>query len=78
VAAPLQNVYLIDQDGNPVVTTHYEDEFLEPQRLVDRDENEVANRYPQVQQQLDPGSGQRSPGPTPEFRPPRGPLRPAP
>jgi hypothetical protein len=75
---PLQNVYLIDQDGNPVVATHYDNEFLEPQRLVDRDENEVANRYPQVQQQLDQGTGQRSPGPTPEFRPPRGPLRPAP
>jgi len=75
---PLRHVYLIDQDGNPVVTTHYENEFLEPQRLVDRDENEVANRYPQVQQQLDPGTGQRSPGPTPEFRRPRGPLRPAP
>ena len=73
---PLEDVYLVDQDGHPVVATHYDNEYLEPQQLVDRDENEVANRYPQVQHQADPDSGQRSPGPTPEFQPPPGPLGP--
>jgi hypothetical protein len=72
---PLHNLYLIDQDGDPLVTSNYDNGLLEPKLPVDRDGNEVANRYPQVQQQHDPGTGQRSPGPTPEFRPPPGPVR---
>lgn len=74
---PLQDVYLVDQDGQPVVATSYDNEYLDPQRLVDRDGNEVANRYPQVQHEVD-AAGQRTPGPTPEFRPPPGPVRPVP
>jgi hypothetical protein len=42
---------------------------------VDRDGNEVANRYPRAQRQFDPDSGQSTPVPAPEFRPPPGPLR---
>jgi hypothetical protein len=75
---PLRDVYLIDQDGHPVVATHFDNEYLEPQQLVDRDGNEVANRYPQVQHHVDPATGQRSPGPTPELQPPPGPVRPPP
>ena len=72
---PLADVYLTDQEGRPVVATHYDNEFLEPRQLVDRNSDEVANRYPQEQRQLDPATGQRYPGPTPEFRPPPGPVR---
>jgi hypothetical protein len=72
---PLQGVYLIDQDGDPVVATHEESPLLEAQ-LVDRDGNDVASRYPQVQHQLDPATGLREPPPAPEFRPPpAGPVR---
>jgi hypothetical protein len=73
---PLRDVYLVDQDGHPVVASHYDNELLEPQRLVDRTGAEVANRYPQVQHHVDPATGQRFPGPTPEFQPPPGPVRP--
>lgn len=72
---PLRNVYLVDQDGDPVVATHEENPLLESQQLVDRDGNVVANRYPQVQQQLDPATGLREATPTPAFRPPPGPVR---
>jgi hypothetical protein len=72
---PLADVYLIDQDGRPVVATHYDQKFLEPRQLLDRNGDQVANRYPQVQHELDPTTGQRHPGPTPEFRPPPGPVR---
>jgi hypothetical protein len=71
---PLQDVYLIDQDGDPIVATHYDNEYLEPDLLVDGNGDEVPNRYPQVQHELD-AAGQRQPGPTPEFRPPPGPVR---
>ena len=71
---PLQDVYLVDQDGHPVEATHYGDEYLEPELPLDRDGNEVSNRYPQVQHEID-AAGQRQPGPTPEFRPPPGPVR---
>jgi hypothetical protein len=71
---PLREVYLVDQDGDPVVATHYDNEFLEPQLPLDGDAGEVSNRYPQVQYELD-SAGQRQPGPTPEFRPPPGPVR---
>jgi hypothetical protein len=72
---PLRDVYLVDQDGDPVVATHYDNELLEPRLVLDRDGNVVPNRYPQVQHEADPVTGQRTPGPTPEFRPPPGPLR---
>jgi hypothetical protein len=72
---PLRDVYLVDQDGDPVVATHYDNELLTPRLPLDADGNEVPNRYPQVQDELDPASGQRTPGPTPEFRPPPGPVR---
>jgi hypothetical protein len=72
---PLRDVYLVDQVGNPVVATHYGNEFLEQPELVDRDGNEVANRYPRAQRQSDPDSGQSTPVPAPEFRPPPGPMR---
>jgi hypothetical protein len=72
---PLQDVYLIDQDGDPVVATHHDNELLEPQVPMDRNGAEVPNRYPQAQQQLDQATGLRYPGPTPEFRPPPGPVR---
>jgi hypothetical protein len=71
---PLRDVYLVDQDGDPVVVTHYDNEYLEPRLPLDRDGTEVPNRYPQTQYELDP-AGQRQPGPTPEFRPPPGPVR---
>jgi hypothetical protein len=71
---PLRDVYLVDQDGDPVVVTHYDNEHLEPRLPLDGDGNEVPNRYPQTQYELDP-AGQRQPGPTPEFRPPPGPVR---
>jgi hypothetical protein len=73
---PLRDVYLVDQDGNPLVASHDENEFLEQPELVDRDGNEVANRYPRAQRQFDPDSGQSTPVPAAEFRPPPGPLRP--
>jgi hypothetical protein len=72
---PLEDVYLVDQDGHPVEATHYGDEYLEPELPLDRDGNEVSNRYPQVQHEVDPFSDRRVPGPTPEFRPPPGPVR---
>jgi hypothetical protein len=72
---PLKNVYLVDQDGDPVVATHIDNEFLEPEQLVDRDANPVENRYPQRQRQRDQVTGDSSPGPTPEFGPPTGPVR---
>jgi hypothetical protein len=72
---PLRDVYLVDQDGDPVVATHYDNELLTPRLPLDADGNEVPNRYPQVQYERDPASGQRTPGPTPEFRPPPGPVR---
>jgi hypothetical protein len=71
---PLRDVSLIDQDGDPVAATRQETPELEARLPIDRDGNEVANRYPQVQQQVDPATGQHVPGPTPEFRPPEGPL----
>jgi hypothetical protein len=71
---PLRDVYLVDQDGDPVVATHYDNEYLEPRLPLDGDGNEVPNRYPQTQYELDP-AGQRQPGPTPDFRPPPGPVR---
>jgi hypothetical protein len=73
---PLRDVYLIDQEGNPVVATHFDNEYLERQVPLDRDGNKVRHRYPQVQHEVDPGTGQRRPGPTPEFQPPPGPLQP--
>jgi hypothetical protein len=72
---PLQGVHLVDQDGDPVVATRNDDPNLEARLPLDGDGNEVENRYPQVQQQLDPATGQRVPGPTPEFHPPPGPVR---
>ena len=72
---PLKDVYLIDQDGQPLIATSEDDPSLERRQVWDRDGNDVANRYPQVQHQVDPDTGERSPGPTPEFQPPPGPLR---
>jgi hypothetical protein len=71
---PLEDVYLVDQDGDPIVATHYDNEYLEPTIPVDGIGDEVPNRYPQVQHEVD-AAGQRQPGPTPEFRPPPGPVR---
>jgi hypothetical protein len=71
---PLQDVYLIDQDGNPIVATHYDNEYLVPSIPVDGNGDEVPNRYPQVQHEVD-AAGARQPGPTPEFRPPPAPVR---
>jgi hypothetical protein len=72
---PLRDVYLIDQDGLPVEASSDDSPYLEPTLPRDGDGNPVTNRYPQVQHQVDPATGQRSPGPTPEFRPPPGPVR---
>lgn len=72
---PLRDVYLIDQDGEPVVASSGDSPDLQREVPLDQDGNLVANRYPQVQHQVDPATGQRSPGPTPEFQPPPGPLR---
>jgi hypothetical protein len=71
---PLEDVYLVDQDGDPVVATHYGNEYLEPTIPLDGNGDEVPNRYPQIQHEVD-AAGQRQPGPTPEFRPPPGPVR---
>jgi len=70
---PLKDVYLVDQDGAPVVATHYDNEYLEPTMPVDGNGDDVPNRYPQVQHELDP-AGVRQPARTPEFRPPPGPV----
>ena len=72
---PLRDVYLIDQDGDPVVANNYDNPQLEMERPLDRNGSEVVNRYPQVQHEVDPVTGERRPGPTPEFQPPPGPLR---
>ena len=72
---PLRDVYLIDQDGVPVVANNYDSPQLQPERPLDRNGSEVVNRYPQVQHEVDPVTGERRPGPTPEFQPPPGPLR---
>ena len=69
---PLRDVYLIDQEGQPLVATHYDNELLEPRRLVDRNGDEVANRYPQEQRQLELDTGRRDPGPTRSSGPRRG------
>jgi len=71
---PLPDVYLVDQDGDPVVATHYDNGYLQPTMPVDGNGDEIPNRYPQVQHEVDP-AGERQPGPTPEFRPPPGPVR---
>ena len=71
---PLKDVYLIDQDGQPIVATHHDNEYLEPDIPVDGNGDEVSNRYPQVQHEVD-AAGERQPAPTPEFRPPPGPVR---
>ena len=71
----ISNIFPFDADGDPVVATHHDNELLEPQVPMDRNGDEVPNRYPQAQQQLDQATGQRYPGPTPEFRPPPGPVR---
>ena len=73
---PLGDVYLVDQDGNPVVATDNGNEYLEQPDLVDGDGNEVANRYPRAQHQFDPDSGQSTPVTAPQFRPPPGPVGP--
>jgi hypothetical protein len=72
---PLHDVYLVDQDGQPVVASHLEDPDLEPTLPLDGDGNEVLNRYPQVQEQVDPATGQRTLTTPPAFRPPPGPVR---
>jgi hypothetical protein len=72
---PLRDVYLIDQDGDPVVANNHDNPQLEPERPLDRNGSEVVDRYPQVQHEVDPVTGERRPGPTPEFQPPPGPLR---
>jgi hypothetical protein len=71
---PLRGVYLVDQDGDPIVATHYDNENLEPTMPVDGNGDAVPNRYPQVQHEVD-AAGERRPGPTPEFRPPPDPVR---
>ena len=71
---PLKDVYLIDQDGDPIEATHYDNQYLQADIPVDGNGDEVPNRYPQVQHELD-AAGQPQPGPTPEFRPPPGPVR---
>jgi hypothetical protein len=71
-------VYLVDQDGNPVVATHEDTPELEVRLPLDRDGNEVRNRYPQEQYLLDPVTGERRPYPAPQFRPPPGRLQPPP
>lgn len=58
-----------------MVATHFDNEYLERQVPLDRDGNEVRHRYPQAQHEVDPSTGQRRPGPTPEFQPPPGPLQ---
>jgi hypothetical protein len=72
---PLQGVYLVDQYGEPLVTSHHDDPDVEPRLPVDLNGNAVLNRYPQVQEQVDPGTGQRTPTTAPTFRPPPGPVR---
>jgi hypothetical protein len=59
-----------------LVASHNDNELLEQPELVDRDGNEVANRYPRAQRHFDPDSGQSTPVPGPAFRPPPGPVRP--
>ena len=71
---PLGDVYLVDQDGDPIVATHDDNQYLESTMPVDGNGDEVPNRYPQVQHEVGP-TGERQPGPTPEFRPPPGPVR---
>ena len=62
---PLQDVYLIDQDGAPLIATSRGHPSLEPPQVWDRDGNDVANRYPQVQHHVDPAPGS---GPRPRPR----------
>jgi hypothetical protein len=75
---PLRDVYLVDQDGQPVVASNSEDPGLKPVLPLDREGNEVGHRYPQQQIRVDPTTGQRVPVTAPAFRPPPGPLRPPP
>jgi hypothetical protein len=72
---PLRDVYLVDQDGRPVVATQNDSQLLEPQPPVDGNGDAVVNRYPQPQQRVDEATGQRHPAPAPAFRPPPGPVR---
>jgi hypothetical protein len=72
---PLRDVYLVDQNGQPVVASHLDDPDLDPTLPLDGDGNAVLNRYPQVQERLDPATGQRTPTTAPTFRPPPGPVR---
>ena len=75
---PLRDVYLVDQDGQPVVASNSEDPDLTPVLPLDREGDEVGHRYPQQQVRVDAATGQRVPVTAPAFRPPPGPLRPAP
>jgi hypothetical protein len=75
---PLRDVYLVDQDGSPLVATSQDTPELEARLPLDRDGNPVPNRYPRQQEQpvpVDGGELARRPVPAPEFRPPPGPLR---
>jgi hypothetical protein len=78
---PLRDVYLVDQDGSPIVATYTDEPELEPRLPLDRDGNPVPHRYPQQQERLVPVDGgdmERRPVPAPRFTPPPGPLRPPP
>jgi hypothetical protein len=46
---PLRDVYLVDQDGRPVVATHEDTPWLDARLPLDRDGNKGLHRYPQTQ-----------------------------
>ena len=83
----ISNIYAFDAGGKPARTLFdrpgrnlgghdlQRQPVPRPRELVDGDGNEVANRYPQAQQEIDPATGRRSAVPAPEFRPPPGPVR---
>jgi hypothetical protein len=78
---PLRDVYLVDQDGSPIVATYQDTPELEPRLPLDRDGNPVQNRYPQQQERLVPVDGgdmERRPVPAPRFTPPPGTVWPPP
>lgn len=66
---PLHDVYLVDQDGNPIIPSRY-DHDLEALLPRDAQGNPIANRFPQQQLTVDPSTGVRRPAPTPGFQPP--------
>jgi hypothetical protein len=75
---PLRDVYLVDQDGNPIGASRYDHPEVRPLLPRDAAGGDIDNLYPQRQVAVDPVTGTESPPPTPGFQPPPTTTAPAP